>query len=349
MSRAKLSRRARGGREETTVKFRAVGIITVVLSVLLASLAADAQQAGKVPRIGVVVPAEPASPEEPNIAAFRQALRDLGYLEGQTIAVEYRYAHGEAERYRDLAIELVQLKVDVLVVGSGQAVQEAQKATTTIPIVMAGAGDPVGQGLVASLTRPGGNVTGLSLAFAEGFSGKWVELLNQADPKVSHVAYLYHDPANPGAARRLKDLSIATQALGLQLQPLEVRELDQLDSAFAALSKEEDRSLIVSGEPRVHAYRSRITELAAKYRLPGMYPFRHYVDAGGLMSYGVSIADLWRRAAIYVDKILKGAKPADLPVEQPMRFELVINLKTAKALGLTTPPSLLFQADEVIR
>jgi ABC-type uncharacterized transport system substrate-binding protein len=324
-------------------------IVILALGLFFAALTADAQQAGKVPRIGVVVPAEPASPEEPNIAAFRQALRDLGYVEGQTIAVEYRYAHGEAERYRDLAIDLVQLKVDVMVVGSGAAALAAKKATATIPIVMAGAGDPIGQGLVASLARPGGNVTGLSLALSEGFSGKWVELLKEADAKVSHVAYLYRDPANPAIIRYVKDMRVATQAVGLEFQPLEVRDLDQLDSMFAALSQEVGSALIVPGEPLFFPHRSRIPELAAKYRLPAIYGFRVFVDAGGLMSYGVSLPDLWRRGVVFVDKILKGAKPADLPVEQPTKFELVINLKTAKALGLTIPPSLLFQADEVIR
>jgi putative ABC transport system substrate-binding protein len=332
------------------MNFRGVGVIvTLVMSVLLAPVAAGAQPAGKVPRIGVVVPAEPASPDEPNIAAFRQALHDLGYVEGQTIAVEYRYAHGEAERYRELAIELVRLRVNVMVVGSGQAVLAAKQATATIPIVMAGAGDPIGQGLVASLARPGGNVTGLSLALGEGFSGKWVELLKEADAKVSHVVYLYHDPTNPAIARYVKDIHVATQALGLQFQPLQVQELDQLDSMFAALSQEAGSALIIGGEPLFFPHRSRLPELAAKYQLPAIYGFRVFVDAGGLMSYGVSLPDLWRRAAVYMDKILKGAKPADLPVEQPTKFDLVINLKTAKALGLTIPPSLLFQADEVIR
>jgi putative tryptophan/tyrosine transport system substrate-binding protein len=332
------------------MKFRAVSIIvTLTLGIFLEPLLADAQKAGKVPRIGVVVPAEPASPEEPDFAAFRQALLDLGYVEGQTIAVEYRYAHGEAERYRDLTIELVRLQVDVMVIGSGPAARAAKQATATIPIVVAGAGDPVGQGLVASLARAGGTVTGLSLALREGFSGKWVELLREADAKVSHVAYLYHDPANPAIARYVKDIHIATQALGLRFQPLEVRELDQLDSMVAALSQEGGSALIVPAEPLFFPHRSRIPELAAKYRLPAIYGFRVFVDAGGLMSYGVSLPDLWRRTAVFVDEILKGTKPADLPVEQPTKFEPVINLKTAKALGLTIPPSLLFQADEVIR
>ena len=324
-------------------------MVTLILSILAVPLAADAQHVGKVPRLGVLFPSEAPSPTEPHIAAFRQALQDLGYVEGQTIAVEYRYAYGEGERLRAIATEFVERKVDIMVIGSGWAVREAQKATSAIPIVMAGSGDPVRLGMVASLSRPGGNVTGLSLEAGEGFSGKLVELLKEAAPMLSHIAFLYQDPANPGLAPQLKDLSIATQALGLQLQPLEVREPDQLDSAFAALSKEEGRALIVTGEPFWYPHRSRIAELAARHQLPAMYPFRHYVDAGGLMSYGVSIADLWRRAATYVDKILKGAKPADLPVEQPLKFELLINLKTAQALGMTMPPSLLLLANEVIQ
>ena len=320
----------------------------LVLGLLLAPLPSDAQQPGKVPRLGVVVPAEPASPEEPNIAAFRQALRDLGYVEGQTIAVEYRYAHGELERMREFAAELVGLTVDVIVAGSGPAALAAKHATQTIPIVMAGVGDPVGIGLVASLAQPGGNVTGLSLLLGEGFAGKWVELLTHADPKVSRVTYL-RDPANPSTALYVPDLQRATHALGLTFQVLEVRELEQLDGVFAALSREPGSALIVMGEPRFFPHRSRIPALAAMHRLPAIYTFRVFVDAGGLMSYGVSLSAMWRRAAYYVDRILKGTKPADLPVERPTKFELILNLKTAQALGLTIPPILLIQADEVIR
>jgi putative ABC transport system substrate-binding protein len=327
----------------------AVGcIITLILSLLGAPLPSDAQQPGKVPRVGVVVPAEPAAPEEPNIAAFRQALRDLGYVEGPTLAVEYRYAHGLVERMRELVAELVGLPVDVLVVGSGPAALAAKNTTQTIPIVMAGVGDPVGSGLVTSLAWPGGNVTGLSLLLGEGFGGQWVELLKQADPQVSGVACL-RDPANPLSALHVQDLQRATQALGLQFQVLEVQELDQLDGVFAALSREPGRALIVMGEPRFFPHRSQISELAAKHRLPAIYTFRDFVDAGGLMSYGVNLSAIWRRAAYYVDRILKGTNPVDLPVERPTKFELILNLKTAQALGLTIPPSLLFQADEVIR
>jgi putative tryptophan/tyrosine transport system substrate-binding protein len=324
-------------------------LITLALGLLVAPPAAVVQPMGKVPRIGVLVPGEAPSSQEPNLAAFRRALQHLGYREGQTIAVEYRYAHGEAARFGELVAELVARQVDIMVVGSGRAALAAKQATQTIPIVVAGAADPVGIGLVASFARPGGNVTGVAVHPSAEFAGKWVELLKAAAPQISHVAFLYHDPANPVIARHVHDLHLATQALGLTLQPLEVRELDQLDRAFAALSQKEGSALLVLGEPFFFPHRSRIPALVAMYRLPAIYVFRLFVDAGGLMSSGVSLSDVWRRAASYVDKILKGAKPADLPVDQPMKFELVINLKTAQALGLTIPPTLLFQADEVLR
>ena len=323
-------------------------LLLITLALLVALPAPEAQQARKVPRLGVLIPAEPSSPDEPHLAAFRQALRDLGYVEGQTIAVEYRYAHGVAERFRELITELVRLQVDVLVVGSGPAALVAKNATQTIPIVAVGAGDPVGSGLVASLARPGGNITGLSLAFGEGFSGKWVELLTEVAPQVSRVGYLYN-PASPVGRAYVHDLQRAAQARGVTLQPLEVRELAQMDSAVATMSQAGGGALIVLGDPLFFPHRSRLPELAAAHRLPAIYTFRVFVEAGGLMSYGASLPDIWRRAATYVDKILKGATPADLPVEQPIKFELVINLKTAKALGLTIPPTLLLQADDVIR
>ena len=324
-------------------------ILILTLGLLVAPRAADAQHTGRVPRIGVVVPGEAPSPQEPILAAFHQGLQHLGYLEGQTIAVEYHYAHGEAKRFGELAAELAARQVDLIVVGSGRAALAAKQATQTIPIVVAGAADPVGIGLVASFARPGGNVTGVALHAGAEFAGKWVELLKAAVPQVSHVAFLYHDPANPVIVRHVHDLHLAAHALGLTIQPLEVRALDQLDGALATFSQKEGRALIVFGEPLFLPHRSRIPELVATYRLPAMYVLRVFVDAGGLMSYGVNLADVWRRAAAYVDKILKGAKPADLPVEQPTTFELVINLKTAQKLGLTIPPSVLFQADEVIR
>ena len=306
-----------------------------------------AQPAGKVPRLGVLFPAELPSPEEPNLAAFRQALRHLGYVEGQSVAIESRYALGRGERFPELIAELMQLQVDILVVGSARAAVVAKQATQAMPIVFLGAADPVETGLVASLAQPGGNLTGLSFAFSEGFGGKWVEFLKGAVPEASHVAFLQH-PASSGAWL-VHDIQRAAQALGLTLQTFWVREPEEIDGAFARMSAQRVGALIVGSHFFLYTHHNRVIDLAAQYRLPAMYPLRNFVDAGGLMSYGINIADLWRRAATYVDKILKGAKPADLPVEQPIKFELVINLKTAKALGRTMPPSLLFQADEVLR
>ena len=320
----------------------------LTLGTLCAPLAAEAQQPGKVWKIGVLVPVEPESPTEPNVAAFRQGLHDLGYVEGQNIAVEYRYAHGKAELYQQLAVELVRLTVDVMVVGSGVPTLAAKNATQTIPIVgVSMGGDPVGTGLVASLARPGGNVTGVSGLIGGGFVAKWMELLKQAAPRITRV-WVLRDSRNPFNERFLPDLQAAAQALGLKLQTRAVSELSELDSVLAAMSKERGSGLIVFGEALFFPHRSRIPELVAKHRLPTIYGFRVFVDAGGLMSYGYSLPDLWRRAATYVDKILKGAKPADLPVEQPTKFELVINLKTAKALGLDVPLHLQQRADEVI-
>jgi ABC-type uncharacterized transport system substrate-binding protein len=316
-------------------------------TLLTAPLASESQTTAKIPRIGVLLPGEPESQTEPNAAAFRQALRDLGYVEGQTVAVEYRYAHGDVERYPVLAAELVRLQADIMVVGSGVAALAAKKVTQTIPIVVVGAADPVGSGLVASLARPGGNVTGLSVLIGGGLAEKWVDLLKEAAPRISQVGYL-RDANNPLTRPFAKEMQAAAQALGLQFQHLEVSDLNKVDSIFAALSKKPGSSLIVMGEPLFFAHRNRIPELATRHRLPAIYTFQAFVDAGGLISYGPSLPDLWRRAVTYVDRILKGAKPADLPVEQPTKFELVINLKTAKTLGLTIPQSLLLRADQVI-
>jgi len=315
-------------------------------SILAAPLAVAAQQTQKVPRIGVLVPAEPEDPNEPNIAAFRRALRDLSYVDGQNVAVEYRWAHGKAELYPELVAQLVGLNVDVIVVGSGPATLATKRATQTIPIVgVSMGGDPVGAGLVACLARPGGNVTGVSGLLGGGFVGKWVELLKEAARRITRVSAL-RDASNPISGRFLPDLQAAAQALGLKHQAVAVRELGELDGIFAAMSKEMSSGLVVFGEALFFPHRSRIPELVAKYRLPTIYEFRAFVDAGGLMSYGWS---LWRRAAIYVDNILKGARPGDLPVEQPTKFELAINLRAAKAIGLTIPQSVLVRADEVIQ
>ncbi len=316
----------------------------ITFALLAALLAAEAQPAGRMPRIGVLLPAEPASPTEPNASAFRQGLRDLGYIEDQNITIEYRYAHGKIERHAELVGELVQLRVDVLVAG-GNSSYAARDATKTIPIVSVAAGDLVGIGLVTSLARPGGNITGLSINLGE--AGKGADLLKEAVPKIARVGYV-RDAHSPITAASVNDLQASTQALSLKLIDLPVREISELDGVFAAAAKEPGVGLIIVGHPLFFPHRSRVPELAAKHHLPAIYQWRVFVDAGGLMSYGANLADLWRRAATYVDKILKGAKPLDLPVEQPTKFELVINLKTAKALRLTIPPSLLQRADQVI-
>jgi putative ABC transport system substrate-binding protein len=338
------------------MRLRSAGLLLlVILSTLFAPLAAEAQQAGKVYRIGFLSPSSPSDPEslaspfgERGLAAFRQGLRDLGYVEGQNIAIEYRWAEGRFERLPDLAAELVRLKVDVIVSVVTQATLAAKNATGTIPIVLVAAGDPLGSGLVANLARPGGNVTGPSSMYGD-LAGKQLELLKETVPKVSRVAVLWN-PANAiWQAQMLRQTEIAARALGLQVQLLEARGPDELEGAFAAITRERASALLVQVDVIFALHARRIADLAAKRRVPAMYGSREHVEAGGLMSYAPNIPDLFRRAATYVDKILKGAKPADLPVEQPTKFELVINLKTAKALSLTIPQSLLQRADEIIQ
>jgi putative ABC transport system substrate-binding protein len=283
--------------------------------------------------------------------AIRQRLRELGYIEGQNIAFEYRYAEGKTDRLPELAAQLVRLKVDIILVGGGiRSVGAAKNSTKTIPIVMLGSpGDPVEEGLVESLARPGGNVTGLTLLTRE-LGGKRLELLKDAVPKLARVAVLY-DPAISGPAREVKeDLPVAARALRLTIQPWEVRRADDFERVFAALNKQRPDGLYVpTGGPLMSANHKRTVGLALKSRLPSMYVNRETVEAGGLMSYAADLADSDRRVAYFVDRILKGAKPADLPVEQPTKFELVINLKTAKQIGLTIPQSLLYRADRVIK
>jgi putative tryptophan/tyrosine transport system substrate-binding protein len=328
-------------------------IVTLTLSILTTPLAADAQPAEKVHRIGRLSPGRPLPESNPSgdkdLEAFRQGLRAFGYVEGQNIVIEYRYAEGRDDRLTALAAELVRLKMDVIVaIGGAAATRAVQHATRTIPIVMAGASDPVREGLVASLTHPGGNTTGLSNLSAE-LPGKRLEILKETVPQSARVAVLAN-PANPNHASAMYNLTAAAQALGLHLHVVELRRPDELDAAFAAMTRAGADALFVQGEPLLlDGLRGRIVDRAATSRLPAMYSWRMYVEAGGLMAYGPSLPDMHRRAAAYVDKLLKGAKPTDLPVEQPTKFELVINLKTAKALGLTIPPTLLFQADEVIR
>jgi putative tryptophan/tyrosine transport system substrate-binding protein len=281
------------------------------------------------------------------LEAFRQGLRELGYVEGQNLIIESRYAEGSEERLPDLAAELVRLKVEVIVAGGSSTIRAAQHATRTIPIVMAGSYDPVGRGLVASLARPGGNTTGVSTLGAE-LPGKRLELLKETVPQSARVAVLAN-PAAGGYESVMHNLTGAAQALGLQLRVVELRRAEELDTAFATMTREGvDALIVVPDRALMDGLRGRTVDLAATHRLPAMYDGREYVVAGGLMSYGPSLLDMFQRAATYVDRILKGAKPADLPVAQPTKFELVINLKTAKALGLTVPPSLLFQANEVI-
>src|SRR5499433_3665079 len=306
-------------------------VISFALSALFSALcqSAEAQQPTKIPRIGYLTAATEG--QSVRIEAFWQGLRELGYVEGKNIVIEYRYAEGVADRFPNLAAELVKLKVDIIVVSGTPATQAAKNATKTIPIVMSSVTDPVGAGLVASLAHPGGNVTGSSNLY-EDLGGKQLELLKEAFPKISHVAVLW-DPANAANALWLRELKAASSALRIILQPLEVHVPDDLEPAFAAIKREGAGALSVLANSLVGTYAARIIDFAAKSRLPAVYPERSFTDAGGLMSYGTNPAELSRRAAIFVDKILKGAKPADLPVEQPTKFEMVINLKTAKQIG----------------
>jgi putative ABC transport system substrate-binding protein len=314
---------------------------------LAAPLAAEAQQAGKVARIGFLGTRTP-SDMSPFLDAFRQGLRELGWVEGQNTVIDYRFAEGRFDRLPELAAELVRLKVDIIVAATTPAAVAAKNATATIPIVGISLGDPVGLGLVASLARPGGNVTGSSFSVGLGIVGKGLELLEETIPKVRRVAVL-SNPANPFQPLAIREVNAAARSLGVQLQLLEVRGPNELDGAFAAMAKERVEALLVVADSMFILHRTRLADLAARSRLPAAYGLREIVEAGGLMSYGPSLRDLYRRSAAYVDKILKGAKPGDLPVEQPTKFELVINLKAAKALGLTIPPSLLGRADEVIQ
>ena len=328
---------------------RAIGcLVTLMLSLLVVLQAADAQQARKVPRLGVLrLVSPPSAPDWKQRSPFLQELYHLGWMEGQNITVEYRWAEGNAGRLPALAAELVRLPVDVMVVADTSAIRAAQQATTTIPIVILSVGDPVTGGFATSLARPGGNITGMGGLVAE-LSGKLFELLTEAVPGVTRVAVLV-DPRNPTTESMVRDVESAAQMLGVQLQVLEVRDPGQFERAFDAATQKGAGALLVLSAVLFGTNQSQIAALAVKRRLPAIFSQRPFAEAGGLMAYGPRIPDLWRRVAALVDKILKGAQPADLPVEQPMRFELVINLKTAAALGLTIPPTLLFQADEVIR
>jgi putative ABC transport system substrate-binding protein len=324
-------------------------ILVFALSAMLFALSfpAEAQQPKKVPRIGYLRFASVASVNPLRADAFRLGLRQLGYTEGKDIIIEYRNADGKLDRLNELATELVRLKVDVIVTAGPAPTRAAKAATATIPIVMTQDPDPVGNGFVASLARPGGNITGFSTQAPE-ISGKQLELLKETVPKLSRLT-IFGTSTIPGHALSLREIGLAAGALNVQLQYLDVLGPKDIETAFGAASKGRPDALLVLGASVLNAQRTRILEFAVKSRLPAIYASRSFVDAGGLMYYGVTLTDLDRRAATYVDKILKGAKPADLPVEQPKKFEFVINLKAAKQIGLTIPPNVLSRADKVIR
>ena len=322
-------------------------ILSWLIAVLLLSVhVAEAQQSGKLPRVGLLFVGESAPPS-PQVQALRQGLRDLGYVEGKTIVLEYRYAEGKIERLPELAAELVRLPVDVIVTALSPAIQAAKQATDTIPIVFAVSGNPLATGYVTSLAHPGGNVTGLS-AMDYDLTGKRLELLTEALRKVSRVAVLWN-PGNGAMVLKMEEVRVAAHALRVEIKSLEARQPQDFDQMLAALPRQHADALLTLADPLTLFHRDRIIEAAAKNRVPAMYELQEFVEAGGLMSYGPSILDNFRRAAAYVDKILKGAKPGDLPVEQPTKFDLVINLKTAKQIGLSIPPNVLARADRVIK
>ncbi len=326
-----------------------VGLSVFAFVLVVAGALAEAQQPKKVFRIGYLSAVD-AARESARSEAIRLALRELGYIDGQNIGIEYRYAAGKVDPVPELAAELVRLKVDIIVLAGGVPwIRAAKNATTTIPIVMTGLGaDPVEAGLVESLARPGGNVTGLT-NLARDLGGKRLELLKEAVPTLARVAVLY-ETAIPGSVREVKEvLPVAARALGLTVRTWEVRDSDHFENVFAAISKWRPDGLFVGGGPLINNNQKRTAGFALKSRAPSVYQSKEAVDAGGLISYGADLADSYRRVALYVDKILKGAKPADLPVEQPTKFELAINLKTAKQIGVTIPPDLLARATKIIR
>ncbi len=324
-----------------------LALVAVLLThgLLIAPVAAEAQTASKVYRIGVLE-VVPVASNATNLDSLRQGLRELGYLEGQNFVIEYRSADGRAERFPNLASELVRLKVDLIVTRGTPAALAAKRATGTIPIVMASSGDPISAGIVASLAHPGANVTGLS-ALATDVQGKLLELLKEMVPQIARVAFLFN-MSNPVLQAQWKEAEPMARSMGLRSQLLDVRTSHDLEPAFDAAARQRADAVVVGIDALTQTHRGQIVGALAKRRLPAISREREFVDAGGLMSYGIHYADSYRRAVTYVDKILKGAKPADLPIEQPTRLELVINLRTAKALGLTIPPSVLVRADQVI-
>jgi putative tryptophan/tyrosine transport system substrate-binding protein len=328
-------------------KSKNVCCLTLALTLGTLNSPVEAQQFGKVPRIGFLIVDSPSAAST-RVEAFKEGLQELGYVEAKSITLEYRYAEGKADRLPQLASELVRLKIDVLVTGGGNQVAiAAMNATGTIPIVMTNVADPVGSGFVASLARPGGNVTGLT-SVTYDLSGKRLELIKETLPRLGRIAVLY-DPSDRAKVVEFKEMQAAAGSFAVQLQSLEVRRPEDFESAFSAGRRARAEALIVLPTTVTNNHRKPIVDLAAGTRLAAIYPDREFVDTGGLMSYGPIYADLWRRAATYVDKILKGAKPAELPIEQPTKFELVINLKTASQIGLTIPPNVLARADRVVK
>ena len=325
---------------------KSAGIFAIALTIAFGGAVVEAQQPAGIPRIGILISSSAAF-YLPQDEAFRQRLRELGYVEGKNLVIVYRYAEGKRERLSELAAELVRLKVDVIVTTGVQPVLAAKKANATIPIVFASSSDPVGAGLVSSLARPGGNITGLS-QMAPDVNGKRLELLKEAFSKVARVALLWQSGGTRGN-RELTDMEASAKALGVKLLSLPVRSLDDFDSAFARAKKDGAQALITNPGALITIQQRQVLDFAAKNRLPAIYHASEFVEAGGLMSYASSYADLYRRAADFVDKILKGTKPADIPVEQPTKFEFFVNLKTAKQIGVTIPSSVLARADRVIK
>jgi ABC-type uncharacterized transport system substrate-binding protein len=326
------------------MKRAAVSSILIAVVLLALGVTAEAQQTAKIPRIGFLA-AIGSTTERKD--AFRQGLHELGYAEGKNIVIEWRFAEGKRERLAELAAELVRLKVDIIVTAGPTTTSAVKEATVTIPIVMGLDPDPVGNGFVASLARPGGNIPGLS-SLAPEISGKQLELLKEIVPRLSRVAVLANS-TNPGNAQVLRETELVAGALKVQLQYLDVLDLKGIETAFRAASKGRADAVLALNSPVLNSHRTQVADLAVKNRLPAIYPWPEIVEAGGLMTYSASYTDLFRRVATYVDKILKGTKPADLPVEQPIKFEFIINLKAAKQIGLTIPPNVLVRADKVIR
>jgi len=329
------------------VSFGRPVVILAVSAILIAlSTVGEAQQPGKIPRIGFLSSLSPAVVSD-RTQAFRQGLRELGYIEGKNIVIDYRYAEGKTERVPRLATELVRLNVDIIITGGPSVNRFAEEATHTIPIVLAFDNDPVGNGFAASLARPGGNITGLS-TLAPEISGKQLELLREIVPTLHRVAVL-GNVTQPGYPQARREINLAADSFGVNLQYVEIQHADEIEPAFRTANKGHPDAILVIASQVVTSHAKKFAEMAAKSRLPAIYWSSEFVDEGGLMSYSVSITDLFRRAATYVEKILKGAKPADLPIEQPTKFELVINLKAAKQIGLTIPPNVLARADRIIR